>query len=84
MVVLVQTNSNTRSTLAPPSDRLKVRPAATRTRVNRKHRAKVVELYVSGMSAPAVSDDMGLGKATVLRILKESGVPIRPRGGRIT
>ena len=47
-------------------------------------RGEVVELYASSLSALAVADQFGIGKSTVLKILKQQGSPVRPRGRRLT
>lgn len=36
------------------------------------------------MGAQAVGDELGLAKSTVLRILKQGDIDIRPQGVRIT
>lgn len=80
LVALAQIKINTPHRLRPPSDRLRIGPSSARTRVTAKHRTSIVELYVGGMSALAVAEEVGVAKATVLRILRQGGVGIRPQG----
>lgn len=84
MVVLARLNSNTAVSLRPSTARLRVRPPTGRTRVTAKHRQRVVDLYLTGRSALDVAEEMGLGKTTVLRILKEAAVLVRKQGRRLT
>jgi len=67
---------NTPRQLAPPSDRSRVgTPPSRRTRITEKHRAQAIDLYVGGMSAVDVGQEVGVGKATVLRTLQDASVP---------
>jgi hypothetical protein len=51
-----------------------------RRRITASTRAEVVEHYGAGMSCRRVADTLGLGRTTVLTILKDAGVDIRPQG----
>ncbi|QQM51881.1 helix-turn-helix domain-containing protein [Rhodococcus pyridinivorans] len=55
-----------------------------RSRITARTRAEAIELYNSGLSALDVAEQLGVGKSTVLKILKHEGVTVRPRGKRIT
>lgn len=55
-------------------------PARQRRRITQALRAEVVEHYVAGMSCRRIAGILGLGRTTVLEILKVAGVEIRPRG----
>ncbi|MGT2424913.1 helix-turn-helix domain-containing protein [Amnibacterium kyonggiense] len=52
-----------------------------RTRVTGRLSARVVELYMSGLSTRAVAEELGIGRTTVLSVLTNEGVTLRPRGG---
>lgn len=84
MVVLAGTTLNTPRHLRPSSDRLRVLLRSTKTRITAKHRARAVELYLGGMSALAVSEKLGIGKATVLNILRNEEIAIRPVGHKLS
>jgi len=49
-----------------------------RTRLNTRIRADVVQRYEAGASSRTIAADLGLGKATVLKILDDAGVQKRP------
>jgi transposase len=51
-----------------------------RRRITASLRAEVVEHYAAGMSCRRVADTLGLGRTTVLQILKAAGVELRPQG----
>ncbi|MCW2655321.1 MAG: hypothetical protein QOE41_2074 [Mycobacterium sp.] len=51
-----------------------------RRRITARLRAEVVEHYMSGMSSRRVATTLGLGRTTVLEILKAAGVDTRPQG----
>jgi hypothetical protein len=55
-----------------------------RSRITKAHRAQIRELYLDGLSALAVAQQLGLGKSTVLRSLRLDGVEIRPQGRRLS
>jgi hypothetical protein len=55
-------------------------PARQRRRITARLRAEVVEHYMAGMSCRRVAATLGLGRTTVLGILKTAGVDIRPQG----
>lgn len=84
--VLAETKTITRTVAAEASARpvapLKV---VSRTRITNSLRQHVIERYQQGqMSAQGVGEEFNLAKSTVLRILKEAGVDIRPQGRRLT
>ncbi|HEY8788937.1 MAG TPA: hypothetical protein VIM10_07390 [Actinopolymorphaceae bacterium] len=49
-----------------------------RTRLNTRIRADVVQRYKAGASSRTIAADLGIGKATALKILDDAGVPKRP------
>jgi hypothetical protein len=55
-------------------------------RIERRFGAKVIERivteYASGTSTTRLAESYGIGKGTLLRLLRESGVRIGPRGPR--
>jgi hypothetical protein len=51
-----------------------------RRRVTARLRVEVVEHYAAGMSSRRVAATLGLGRTTVLEILKAAGMDIRPQG----
>lgn len=53
-----------------------------RQRVTDRLRGEVVRLYESGQSSRRVADEVNLARSTVLKILKQQGVVIRPPGTR--
>ena len=56
-------------------------PAITqRRRITHTLRAEVVEHYAAGMSCRRVAAALGLGRTTVLQILKAAGIEVRPQG----
>jgi len=55
-------------------------PVSPRRRVATRLRTEVIEHYERGMSSRRVAAKFGLGRTTVLEILKTAGVDIRPRG----
>ena len=86
MVVLERLSSNGNRGArpsAPPepaadrSDRPR-RTSRTRTRLNNRIRGEVVRLYEAGQSSRAVAAQAGIGKATVLKILADADVQMRP------
>ncbi len=77
LVVLTRLTLNTPVTLRPPSGRVR-RPVSRR--VTRRQRDRVVELYSGGMSSRAVAHSVGVGRTTVLQILRARGVELRPQG----
>lgn len=86
MVVLTRTNLNTRFLREAPSART-VEPRPRRrhqARVRDATKDEVVRLYRSGMSTRAVADATGIGKTTVLKVLKDRGVELAPRGNSST
>ena len=53
-----------------------------RTRVTDRLEQRIVELYATGWSSRLVANELGVAKATVLRVLKAAGVGVRPRVAR--
>lgn len=53
-----------------------------RTRVTERLEQRIVELYGLGWSSRMVASELGVAKATVLRVLKSRGVAVRSRGDR--
>ena len=51
-----------------------------RRRITVGLRADVVEAYESGQTSRRVAEELALGRTTVLKILKDAGVPVRPQG----
>ena len=54
----------------------------TRTRLTERLKDRVVELYEAGSTSRMVAEELGIGKATVLKVLREREAAIRPWGGR--
>ena len=65
---------------SPASDRRPRhrRETRVRARLNDRIRADVVQRYEAGASSRTIAADLGLGKATVLKILADAGVQMRP------
>jgi Homeodomain-like domain len=55
-------------------------PASQRQRITARLRAEVIKHYDQGMSSRPVAATLGLGRTTVLKILKTAKVEVRPRG----
>jgi DNA-binding transcriptional regulator LsrR (DeoR family) len=55
-------------------------PASQRQRITGRLQAEVIKHYEQGMSSRRVAAALGLGRTTVLRILKMAEVEVRPRG----
>ena len=72
--------SNPPVELRPTTDRME--PPAGRRRVLKADKAKIVELYESGLSAIEVAETVGVAKSTVLRVLDGEGVKMRPHSQR--
>ncbi|WP_390894685.1 helix-turn-helix domain-containing protein [Mycolicibacterium neoaurum] len=66
-------------TAAVASKRL-VSPPRLRRRLTARLRAAVVEAYESGQTSRQVAEELSLGRSTVLGILKDAGVAVRPQG----
>ncbi|WP_407336109.1 helix-turn-helix domain-containing protein [Dietzia kunjamensis] len=43
-------------------------------------RREVVSLYEAGQTSRAVAEELQIGRTTVLKVLKQEGVMIRPQG----
>lgn len=83
LVVLASTKPNTLSIGTKRSHQRQPAPPVFRSRITVKLRGDIVELYESGLSAIAVAERLGIGKSTVLKILKQEGSAVRPPGKRI-
>lgn len=80
MVVLAQFKTNT---LLPESHAASAsRRGTQRQRVTKQKQREVVEKYEIGMSTREIARDLALAKTTVLRVLQQAGIKMRPRGGR--
>lgn len=55
-------------------------PVPQRRRITARLRVEVIEHYERGMSSRRVAATLGLGRTTVLEILKAAGITLRPRG----
>jgi hypothetical protein len=51
-----------------------------RRRITARLRAHVLEAYGSGQASRQVAEELALGRTTVLKILKDAGVAVRPQG----
>lgn len=49
-------------------------------RVTERPKAEVIQRYQAGETSRMVAEETGASKATVLQILKQAGVKIRPSG----
>lgn len=67
---------------APESSRYVAPPGPRRTRMTAELQAEVVARYQSGETSREVAEACGIAKSTVLRILKDADVKVRPRGVR--
>ncbi|WP_146082100.1 helix-turn-helix domain-containing protein [Rathayibacter sp. AY1A3] len=43
---------------------------------------RIIRLYAQGMSTREVAAQAAVVKSTVLRVLRDAGIEMRPRGGR--
>ena len=57
-----------------------VSPPRQRRRITARLRAAVVEAYESGQTSRQVAEGLAPGRTTVLKILKEADVTVRPQG----
>ena len=57
-------------------------PVPQRRRITARLRTDVIAHYERGMSSRRVAASLGLGRTTVLEILKAAGVRLRPQGRR--
>jgi site-specific DNA recombinase len=80
LVVLAQAKTNTLK-----SDPLVPKPALTREynrqRITARRSDRIVRLYAQGMSTREVAAEASVAKSTVLRVLRDAGIRMRPRGG---
>lgn len=82
-VVLSQLQINPRYALPAPTDR-GIQPTATdrRRRITQSLRDEVVTQYQAGKTSRELAEGCGIGRTTVLAILKKAGVQLRPQGQR--
>lgn len=82
VVVLAQLNINAQFSLPAPTDRSpkSARPVRKR-RITQSVRDEVARLYASGQTALEVAEHCGIGKTTVLKIVKDAGLS-RRQGAR--
>ncbi|WP_163911080.1 helix-turn-helix domain-containing protein [Mycolicibacterium aubagnense] len=55
-------------------------PLRQRRRITPQLRTQVVEAYEFGQTSRQVAETCGVGRSTVLKILKDAGVAVRPQG----
>ena len=87
LVVLAKVNFNTARQMSKPSEHEDSSQVSTRARarLTARLRLQIVEHYQSGtVSALETAERFGVGKSTVLRILRDAGVEVRPQGRRLT
>ena len=84
LVVLASTKPNTLKVVEKSSERRQSAQSGFRSRITLRMQSEVVELYASGLSALAVSEQLHIGKTTVLKILKQQGTVVRPQGRRLS
>jgi hypothetical protein len=65
----------------PPDDELPSTDPRRRTRVTPQLRAEIVRRYQAGEPSRLVAEELEIGKATVLKVLKSAGVKLKPTGG---
>lgn len=53
--------------------------ASPRVRITARLRQEIVERYIAGTSTRAVAAEFGIGKSTVLKILRVARAEVRPR-----
>lgn len=70
-----------RDQTAPRSNRY-ASPSPRRTGVTNRLREDVVGRYRRGETSREVAEGLGIAKTTVLRVLTEAGVEVRPQGVR--
>ncbi|TWP34098.1 hypothetical protein [Leekyejoonella antrihumi] len=83
MVALSALNFNTGDTPLPPVTPPTPRPVAHgRRRLREADKDEIISRYVSGEDALTVAEELGFAKSTVLRIVRQRGVEVRPWGVR--
>lgn len=82
LVALSQLTINPGVKSGPRADRLRApQPAmSAHRRITRSTKDQVVRLYERGIDSLNVAKQVGVAKSTVLRVLHERGVNVRPRG----
>jgi hypothetical protein len=65
-----------------PDDEPASASQSRRTRVTPQLRAEVVRRYQAGDPSRVVAEELGIGKATVLKLIKQQGLSLRPVGVR--
>jgi hypothetical protein len=63
-----------------PSSRV---PQRVRQRLGQETIERIVTEYATGTSSTRLAKSYGVGKGTLLSLIRESGVPIRRRGQRV-
>ncbi|WP_425269587.1 helix-turn-helix domain-containing protein [Gordonia alkanivorans] len=82
LVVLASAKANTPRSIDRRPDQAQSERRRLRSRVTDELRGEVVQLYASGMTSRAVAEEVGIGRTTVLNVLRREGVTIRPQGAR--
>ncbi|MGV9671358.1 helix-turn-helix domain-containing protein [Gordonia sp. NPDC003504] len=80
VVVLAGAKANTPRSAVRRPEQAKPKHRRLRSRITEQLRSDVVRLYEDGMTSRAVAGEVGIGRTTVLNILKREGVEIRPHG----
>lgn len=85
MVVLSRVNLNTPRQRRKPSAAVPDCRVQTKRRTTQRLRGEIVAYYKRGnVSALQTAKAHGVGKSTVLMILREAGAEVRPHGRRLT
>jgi hypothetical protein len=86
VVALERAWSNLSARFAVPTSNLDDKATSPqpgrRTRVTSRLRAEVVRRYEAGAPSREVAEELGIGKATVLKVLRTEGVQLKPMGAR--
>ncbi|RNI20740.1 helix-turn-helix domain-containing protein [Flexivirga caeni] len=85
MVALSGLNINREDFASTPVRAQIPRPVADnrgRRRLREADKDEIVRRYVAGEDARTVAEELGFAKSTVLRILRQRGVEVRPWGVR--
>jgi hypothetical protein len=86
VVVLERAWSNLAIRSAVPSAGSDEGPVAAaprrRTRMTPHLRAEVIRRYQAGAPSRVVAEELGIGKATALKVLHADGIALRPVGAR--
>ncbi|RNI20734.1 helix-turn-helix domain-containing protein [Flexivirga caeni] len=85
MVALSGLNINREDLASTPVRAPLPRPVADtrgRRRLREADKDEIVRRYTSGEDARTVAEELGFAKSTVLRILRQRGIEVRPWGVR--